>query len=501
MEHITTTEQITIVHDVDVAIAGGGAAGFAAAVAAARQGAKTVLVEKFGSIGGCMSTGGWAAGALDLALLDPRRFSVGADEHKNSGPDTHWIDNTSISEPVSPEIREHVRRCGLAGEWMARLFDLFELLGPCSNLANQAIRVGYLCNEMLQEANVVQLLQTYVGEPIMDDDRAVRGFFVENVSGRQAVRAKATIDATANAALSRRVGAPIVPCNREPSMNITVGIANVDSAKFDEFMEGRSQVPDELNRWIDEVLIPDVGYVRGRLGAHIDRIRPVADLIRKAWEDDGYQAMGWIGNVGRIGYVFPLKDDKGPYEGMVWARADIDGDVDTLNAEHMTMLERDARRYMVDTVRFLRKYFPGFENAHLIYLSPYIGTRGGRAIEAQYIVTQQDLIDGRRHDDVIHQMYDLRFAHNWTDIPYRQLMPKRVDGLLVAGVAAHQKPPNLRCRESVLTMGEAAGIAGAMCAQQDISPRALDIKLLQRALRASGVNLGDPQRVAQLLAE
>ena len=101
---------------------------------------------------------------------------------------------------------------------------------------------------------------------------------------------------------------------------------------------------------------------------------------------------------------------------------------------------------------------------------------------------------------MIHQVYDLRDAPGFADIPYRQLMPKRVDGLLAAGVAAHQKPPNLRCREGVLTMGEAAGIACAMCAQQDIFPRQLDVKQLQRALHASGVNLGTPQRVERLLA-
>ena len=498
MEHIANPEcQVPIVHDVDVAVAGGGAAGFAAAVAAARQGARTVLIEKFGSVGGCMSTGGWAAGAIDLALLDPRQFPLAADEDKNAAPKTHWV---GPAHALPADVCEHVRGCGLAGEWIARLFDLANELGLCPNFANQGIRVGYLCNQMLEEAGVVQMLQTYVGAPIMDEDHAVRGVFVENVSGRQAVRAKATIDATANAALSQRAEAPIVTCNRQPSMNISVGIGNVDGEKFKQFVESRSNVPEALNRWIDDVLIPDVDYVAGRLGAHIERIRPFADLARQAWENDGYQAIGWIGNVGRIAMVFPW-NSKGPRNGMIWERADIDGDVDTLDAEHMTMLERDTRKYVVNTVRFLRKYFPGFENAYLMHLSPYIGTRGGRAIEAEYIVSKQDLIDGQLHDDVIHQVYDLRDAHNFTDIPFRQLMPKNVEGLLAAGVAAHQKPPNLRCRENVLTMGEAAGMAAAMCAQQGVFPRQLEVKTLQRALHASGVNLGEPQRVEQLLAD
>ena len=475
---IETAAAVPIVADVEVAIVGGGAAGFAAAVAAARHGARAVLIEKFGSVGGCMSTGGWAAGALDLAVLDPHRFPVGTDEDRTSAPSSHWI-STKHDTPVPADIREHVRNCGLAGEWMARLFDMFEQIGPCPNYTNQAIRTGYLCNQMLEEAGAAQMLQTYAADPMMSKDGAVKGLFVENVSGRQAVRAHVTIDCTSNASFAQRAGAPIVPCNREPSMNIAVAIGNVDSNKVERFVESRASVPDEFNQWIDDVLIPDVDYAAGRFGAHIERLRPYADLVRRAWKEDGYQAIGWIGNVGRISMVPPFPE-----------RADIDGDVDTLNAEHMTMLERDGRKYVFDSVLFMRKYFPGFENAYLMHLSPYIGTRGGRAIEAEYVVNKQDLIDGRRHDDVIHQVYDLRDAHQFADIPYRQLLPKRVEGLLVAGVAAHQKPPNLRGRENVLTMGQAAGIAAAICARQGVHPRGLDIKPLQQALRDSGVNLG-----------
>ena len=110
------------------------------------------------------------------------------------------------------------------------------------------------------------------------------------------------------------------------------------------------------------------------------------------------------------------------------------------------------------------------------------------------------MIDATRHDDVIHQTYDLRVISNFTDIPFRQLLPKHVEGLLAVGVAAHQKPPNLRYREVVLTMGQAAGIAAAICAGQNILPKQIEIKQLQRVLHESGVNLGEPQRVAKLLA-
>ena len=518
MDFITEPQRrIPVAHNVDVAIVGGGAAGVAAAVAAARQGASTVLIEKFGSVGGCMSVGGWAAGALDLAPLDPRQFLITKHEYHRSAPATHWIgvldgdqlDPTSLSK----EHHEHMRTCGLAGEWMARMFDTFNEAGPCPNFSNWAHRVGQLCNQMLEEAGVVQMLQTYACDPIMTQERRVDGVYVQTVAGRRAVRAKVTIDASANAGFSRRAGAPIVPCNREPSMNISIGIAGTNEARFSAFMQERtgttqlnfdaamkerSSPSDWPDPWIDEHVISEMDdFVALRFGAHINRLRPLADLFRRSFAEDGHEAVGWVGRIGRVITLLPW-----PWQGtsdFVSTRTDIDGDVDTLNADHMTMVERDVRQYAFDTIQFYRRHVPGFENAYLLYLSPYIGTRGGRAIEAEHIVTKQDLIDGKQHDDVIHQTYDLRTASHYADIPYRQLLPKRVDGLLAAGVAAHRKPPNLRVRENVLTMGQAAGIAASLCAAQNVSPRHLDRKQLQRILHRSGVNLGEPSRVEQLL--
>ncbi len=482
---IEPEKKLPLVHDVDVAVAGGGAAGFAAAVAAARGGARVVLIEKFGTLGGCMSTGGWNAGALYLAAFDPEKFPVEKSQgYLRSQEEVPW---------------DYVRTRGIAGEWMARLIDLDQVFGPNRNLADRAMRVGSLCADMVAEAGVELMLDTYVAGPILKDEYIACGLYVENVSGRQAVRARIVIDATANAAVAERTGAPLMGCNWQPSMNITFGIGDVDGHKFAEFVASRPQVPPEFNQWIDEVLIPDVGYASSRLGAHINRLRPVADLVRRAWEEDGYQAVGWIGDVARIAAVFPW-NSKGPFNNMQWERADIDGKLDTLDAEHITMLERDARSYMIETVKFYRRYLPGFENAYLLYLSPYIGTRGGRAIESEYVVTEEDFAQARRFDDVIYQWRDERYpTREFVDIPYRLLLPRRVENLLAAGVAAHRKPPNIRGRESVMMMGQAAGTAAALCARQNLYPRQLDVRQLQQALVDAGINLGPKERVDTLL--
>ena len=121
-------------------------------------------------------------------------------------------------------------------------------------------------------------------------------------------------------------------------MNITFGYGNVDEKKWPKFVADRQEVPPEFNEWIDNNVVPQAGYIWWRLGAHISRLRPIADLVRRAQEEDGYHAVGKIGDIGRIALVFPWEGGKAPNNGMYWGRADIDGKIDTLNAEHMKAL-------------------------------------------------------------------------------------------------------------------------------------------------------------------
>ena len=126
MTHILEPARHTpILADADVVVAGGGAAGFAAAVAAAREGARTVLVEKFGTLGGCMGTGGWNAGAFSLKDLNFERFR-----------DTHHPSSRTTVDEVDAETMDAIRRCGIAGEWMARIIESDEHLGVRQTLGD-----------------------------------------------------------------------------------------------------------------------------------------------------------------------------------------------------------------------------------------------------------------------------------------------------------------------------------------------------------------------------
>jgi len=481
---------IPVVDDVDVAVAGAGVAGLMAAIAAARQGATTMLIDRFETLGGNMVPGGWCAGGLGLTGLDP----------ENIPPDMRiWIamDCSHLTE----EILATVRTKGVPGEFACRLQQMDRDLGPRHNLGDMSNRICHLAFQMAREAGVRLMLSTCAAGPILEEQYIVRGLIVENKSGRQAIRAKVTIDATGDASVAARTGAPLMEGNWQPSAGISWGIAGIDDDKFNRFFHDREKVPEGFDRWIDEVAIKDIGYCAGRLGAHVNRFRPIADLVQKAWESGEYKFVGHIGEIGRLAIVFPSGPGKAPKGGMAWGRTDIEGKIDTLNAEHVTLMNRDARIYMFETLRFFRKHLPGFENAYLVSLGAYIGARGGRSIESEYVITGDDMVRVERFDDVIYQYVDKRYNKqgDLCDIPYRLLLPKRVEGLLATGRSAHRKPPNLRGRIGLMMMGQASGVAAALAAREDIFPRALDVRKLQKALIEMGARVADPERIRQLL--
>jgi len=188
MDHIVEPQkEIPVVHDVDVAVAGAGVAGVFAGISAARNGVHTVLIDRFGSVGGNIGPGMIVNGHM-----------VSGQPHPAVG----------YESSVYPGLY------GIGKEFLQRYGDLGGgLVIPYShgphNYAGDASIASYVAQRMLQESGVELMLSTQVADPVMDDD-TVRGLFVENKSGRQAVRAKVVIDATGEADVARRAGAPIL---------------------------------------------------------------------------------------------------------------------------------------------------------------------------------------------------------------------------------------------------------------------------------------------------
>lgn len=433
---------VPVVYDVDVVVAGGGISGVFAALASAREGAKTVLIERFGAVGGSFGPG---MNSQEGALADHSR-----DEMVKGAP------NDAVKGDV----------VGLPKEFADLYFSL-EPNTPSRFLADSN-KASYVAMKMLKEAGVTMMLSAYVSDPVMEGNR-VRGVFVENKSGRQAVKAKIVIDATGEADVSRRAGAPMLypkgsyhdfDSHAPTGMGMWAMIAGIDPKRY-------KGVPESDAQWTKD--IDDLAQVK-------------------------------CGGL----------DEVGPEREMAGIKAQLvrpHPKVDAGNAEHISALEAGVRMYIFEFVQRCRKNVPGCENAYLLFVAPYLGSRGGPCIEGEYTLTVQDCREGKRFDDVIYVYGEPRALRwtgehggfQWTDVPYRVMIPRRIDGLMAVGRSASGIPDTLlRNREGVMYMGQAGGTAAAMAAAGGIEPRAVNVTELQKKLLKAGFYLGDEDRLAEL---
>jgi len=403
--------EIPVVRDADAVIVGGGPAGLAAAICAARNGARTVLIERFGYLGG-------TATASLMACINGFR------------------------NQVEPDATQTVR--GVAEEIVLRLKEM-DALGrspypqkayptePGQMEYSYAIDTEafkYVTLRMCVDAGVDLMLHTWFCKPIVGDD-TVRGVIVENKSGRQALLARVVVDATGDGDVAARAGVPFW-----------------------------QTVHDEAPRLNDALMY------RIEFAAH----RPKAPFAC----DFGSNAVVWGPSVGPINGV---------------------------NADELSRGEVKARLRVYKDLAAKIAQHPELAGARLIETPPALGVRQTRFIEGEYKLTAQDAIKGRRFDDVVaisscaiihYYGYRRYLEHEGYDIPYRCLVPKQIDGLLVAGrcISSEQQPyESHRAMVNIMAIGQAAGTAAALCVRARVRPRDLDVAELQRVLIAQGVEL------------
>ena len=493
MKHVTEpAKQVPVACEADVAVAGGGVSGMFAALAAARAGVKTVLVDRFGYLGGNMGPGVIAGGGLP----DDRPLVGGL-------------------RGIQKEFTERVKSEGGAE--------------PKGGYPDASSRVSYVALQMMKEAGVRLMLSTFIADPIMDGP-VIGGIFVENKSGRQAVTAGVVIDATGDADLAFRAGAPVI-LQSDPSppqteeviramqeryrgklsdgdlrclagqlrgrgavMGLWYAIGGVDCDRYESYVAD-SHEPEEgdLAWYRQTVTEPGLSPVPGSA-------YPFLHLIREAWEKGEFfiakkvDAVGsvFVGGIGRL----PGARD------IAASRIGSAGDFDPGNGEHITMAEMEFRGIIYEWVQFLRRHVPGFESAHLFAIAPFLGARGGRFIAGDYTIKAADMTQEHKlFDDVVYT-YNMgsdsgKALGVTADVPYRILLPRGVEGMLATGRSASYGRV-LRSRLSCMVMGQVGGAAAALCVRENVSPRQLDVKRLQRQLLADGFYLGDQARLQEL---
>jgi len=486
-----------VVRDVDVAVVGAGVSGLFAALGSAKQGARTLLIDRFGQLGGNMGPGGFIASTFG----------------PEPGKTHHVVDYPGVCREFVLRLEEKLiapqRPSDLKTPQQHSDATPEDFEYPSFSSA-----ISWLALEMAEELGVEPMLSVYAGDPIVEDG-VVRGLFVETKSGRLAVRSRVLIDATGDASLAERAGVEVRHQSAPPEAGrklhmwegwvrsdfptwneggIAVIVAGVDADRFEAF---RTQ-PVELSN-------ADARF-REELGSYHpgDWFPPaLIPILREAQETGRYQVRRELPDNFYVTVFGRIRLLEGGLAQMV---VEAGGGFDMGAWEHVSRLDAALRRHAFETVAFYRECVPGFRRARVMWMSAHVGARAGAGIVGEYYLTFDDFANGARFDDVLFRNYVClrqgRGHPDGCDMPYRMLLPREVDGLLVAARGAsferrgHDSPPRPRC--SMMMLGEAAGRAAALAVAAAVQPRHLDIKQLQRTLLSEGFFLAEPERLAEL---
>ncbi|MBX5492565.1 MAG: FAD-dependent oxidoreductase [Chloroflexi bacterium] len=429
-----------VVREAEVVVLGGGPAGIAAAVAAAREGARTLLVERYGFLGG-MGT---------AALV------------------TNFC---GLYATVYGESRRVVR--GIADELLERLAALDGLNQPQTMGVPVAVQsydvAAYKCaaDDLVLGAGVDLLFHTLAVGAVLDGQR-IDALLIESKSGRAAVRGQVFIDCSGDADLAAWAGAPWAKGNAHGFLQLPTlmfRLAGVDTARA--LAEGLPTLRERMA----------AAHARGDY--QFPRLYPI--LRPQAHPGEWRANMTQVSRQG----------------------APIDG----TNVEDLTFAEIEGRRQVRLYHRYLRAEVPGFEQAYIQEIATQIGIRETRRIQGLYELTRDDVLGARDFPDAIgvngwpvevHLPGTVRFepipGRGYHGLPYRCLVPRGVDNLLVAGRCLSATPEaqaSARVSGPCFAMGQAAGTAAVLALRRGQRPAEIDVAALQARLRAQGAYLGE----------
>ena len=428
----------------DVVVVGGGPAGIAASVSAARHGARTLLVERYGFLGGM----GTAGGVTNFAGLYGKRGG---------------------------EMMQLVH--GVADELLARIDAMGGLNKPQDGMQGR-IRVRsydtsiYKCaaDQLLLDAGVELLFHAWAAAVVMEGPR-IAALVVETKSGRQAIRANAFVDGSGDADVAVFAGVPF-----------EVGDGH-----------GSGLFPSTMFR---------VGHVDApRALAAVGEFKAINELMAKARERDP-EAYRFP----REGAILRPQIDPREWRANVTQIRNARGDaMNGVDARELSDGEVEGRRQIGEYFRFLKAEVPGFEQSAIVEIAPQVGIRETRRIEGLYALTGEDILSSARFEDSIginawpmemHAAGKIEWAfprdetRTYNQLPWRMLVPRGVDNLLVAGRCAsmtHEGQSAARASGGCFVMGQAAGTAAASLGSGSFA--AVDVPALQEKLIADGVDL------------
>ena len=480
---IEPEKSLPVVDEVDVIVAGGGIAGVFAALAAGQNGAKTILIERLGLLGGNYGPG---LGVRDDLWQHPSIQAAGL-----GGIVGQFMDRLGAMGGMGQFA---FTGGGDSNDWSWPGIHEFPTID------NEAFI--YLALKMLGEVGVTVVVNTAVSGVTMDGNR-LTGLVVENRSGRQVFMAQVVIDTTGEAEVAYHAGAPCTDAKKYGA-GLFFQVEGVDWERFESFRsEGKDRPQSkEDEQFFEKVFIP---ALRGWRWPNYPRF--MFPQIRQAWESGEYQYVQDIDGL-CAAYMVPFGTHG---QNVATVEGCPQGSVDPLDAKQMSLIQTRFRMYAYETVQFMRKYIPGFEKGGIRQIASFLGSRHSRRILAEHGIADDDILDNRQFDDVVHRLTTLHtetgslvdLEHEQEgqayELPFRQLLPQQIDGLMAAGRCINPgKKPRLRARWIVMLTGAIAGTAAAQAVKQEVTPKHLDVSALQKKLIEDGFSLGEPERLREL---
>lgn len=443
------------VFEFDVIVAGGGTGGVVAAIAAARNGAKTALIEAKGYMGGVIVEGGTALHSY---------FNLW-----KAFPGT---EKRQVVKGIPQEIVDRlIKYGGTAGH--AEMTEGYNYDSVCTAIDTEIYK--HVCFELLQEAGVLIYANTIIAGAITEGAK-VKGVIVESRSGREAFMAKSFIDSTGYGDLCAYAGAQYTEPNDYPVAN-SIGVAGVDVEKYYRFFKEKGALEQ---------------YSEGIRDGKTDQIVRVSGSFRRACPELSEEAS-------KIGMSDVITTTHDNYFMFIKLNYKIKRSVTDRNAATEAEIELRARQ--IKAVELIRKYIPGCENAFITRTSPSIAIRRGRCIVCDFDIPIDDILNARHYEDdvFVYGFHDnaprLKIKDGGTyGIPYRAVCVKDIDNLYAIGMmitSNHDAHMSTRNTVSCMGQGQAAGIAAALCAKDNIGSRMLSYKILREALINNGVYLED----------
>ncbi len=459
------SRKIPVMAETDVLVIGGGPAGLSAALAAAREGVDTMLVERYGCFGGVITQAmiGTIAWYRYAKTVDAGGIGVEFERRaKEMGSTINIIGNIK-----NPEMVEVLEQEGL----MVKGEPTYEVL--------ETEMFKFVADTLIQEAGITPILHCSAVDVVLDGN-TIKGVITESKSGRQAILAKRIIDATGDADIAFLAGAPFRKNPKNELMEVTVnfGCSGINIGKFLMYI------------YLNRGSIGDWGETTGKEADTFSTY--LVEPFNKARE------------AGEIPENVTIES--------YWTNYTDAGEITSFNGIHMTgydctdiwdltKAEMEGRKRVMWAVEALKKYTPGFKKARLRTIGSSLGTRESRKIIGEYNITEHDVRNEARFEDSIgicpefidgYGIAILPTTGRYFQVPYGIILPQKVENLLVAGrCVAGDKISHAATRQMACctVTGQGAGVAAAVSLQENVTCRQVDISKVQKILKKQGVRI------------